>query len=187
MPLIAALVVLLLAAGGGAYWWFFLRPPPGPVQEAVVTPPAPPPPAPASPDCAEAADVLSGKCSPEKLRTLSPAEQTRLGTALARMGDPRAGNLAVALLGTAAAGNHAPARLALARMYDPISFRPGAGLREPNPTRALEEYSKAAEAGLAEAKTARDALVTKLKQDAAGSDTAAAERARSALAAAGIQ
>lgn len=173
--------VLVLVGAGGAAWWF-LRPVPAPVEQAAIPPAAPP----ASPDCAEAADVLSGKCSSDKLRGLPPAEQTRLGTALAGMGDARAGNLAVALLGTAAAANHAPARLALARMYDPISFRPGGGLREPNPTRALDEYGKATEGGLVDARTAREALVARLKQDAAGSDAAAAERARLALSSVGI-
>jgi len=175
--------VLLLLAGGSAAWWF-LRTPAAPVQEAA----APAPPAPASPDCAEAADVLSGKCTPDKLRGLPPTEQTRLAEALLRHGEARAGNLAVSLLSVAASShNHAQARLALGRLYDPATFKPGGPFSAANPGRALDEFGRAAEAGLAEARTARDALVARLRQDVAGTDPAAADRARAALAAAGIQ
>jgi hypothetical protein len=187
LPLIAA-VALLLLIGGGAAWWF-LRPPPEQQQQQQAAAPTPAPtPPPASPDCAEAGDVLSGKCGPEKLRALPPAEQTRLAEALLRMaGERRAADMAVVLLGTAANANHPQARLALGRLYDPISFREGGPLRAANPERALDEYGRAAEAGLAEAKSARDALVARLKQEAAGADAAAADRAKAALRAAGIE
>jgi hypothetical protein len=184
-PVLAIVLVMLvlLLAGGGAAWWF-LRPQPAPVEQAA-TPPAPvPAPAPASPDCAEAADVLSGRCTNDKLRALPPAEQTRLADALLRQGDARG----LALLNLAAsAHNHPPARLALGRLYDPIHFRPGGPLSAANPERALAEYGRAAEAGLTEAATARAALVARLREIAAGTDATAAEQARAALAAAGIQ
>ena len=184
MPLIAG-VVLLLLAGGGAAWWF-TRPQPEPPPQQQAAAPTPPP-APVSPDCAEAADILSGKCGPDKLRTLPPQEQTRLAEALLGMaGERRAADMAVVLLGTAANANHPQARLALGRLYDPISFRDGGPLRAANPERALDEYGRAAEAGLADAKTAREALVAKLKQEAAGTDPAA-DRAKAALRAAGIE
>ena len=176
--------MLLLVIAGGAAWWFMFREP-GPVQEAVAPTP---PPAPASPDCAEAADVLSGRCTPEKMIALPATEQTRLAEALLRQGERRAGDMAVSLLSAAASrNNHPAARLALGRLYDPATFKPGGPLSAPNPARALDEFTKAAEGGLADARTARDALVAKLKQDAAGPDAAVAERARSILTAAGIQ
>jgi hypothetical protein len=180
-PLIAAALILLVAAGGAAWW--FLRPEPPPVQVATPTPPPPPPPA--NPDCAEAADVLSGKCALDKLAALPPPEQTRLAEALLKQGGSRANSIGTALLTAAAAAGHPPARLALAKLYDPANARDGAPLR-PNPARALAEYAAAAEAGLAEAKPARDALVARLKQQAAGADATLAEAARDALRAAGI-
>ena len=191
LPLILAVLVLLLA-GGGAAWWF-LRPPPDP-QQAVVTPPVPAPtpaptplPAPvATPDCAEAADVLSGKCSPEKMIALPPAEQTRLAEALLRLSERRAGDLAVSLLSAASSRhNHPIAQLALGRLYDPATFKTGGPLSAPNPGRALDLLGRAAEGGLADAKTVREALVARLKQEASGTD-AAADRARATLTAAGI-
>jgi TPR repeat protein len=185
VALIAAAVLLLLA-GGGAAWWFLRPAPEQPPQQQAAAPT--PPPAPASPDCAEAGDVLSGKCGPEKLRALPPAEQTRLAEALLRLGgERRAGDMAVVLLGTAANANHPQARLALGRLYDPISFREGGPLRAANPERALDEYARAAEAGLAEARTAREALVARLRQEAAGTDPAIADRAKAALRAAGLE
>ena len=177
---IAALLVLLLVGAGGATWWF-LWPPSASTQQATA--PTPPP----SPDCAEAADVLSGRCTPEKMIALPATEQTRLAEALLRQGERRAGDMAVSLLSAAASRhNHPAARLVLGRLYDPATFKPGGPLSAPNPARALDEFAKAAEGGVADAKTARDALVAKLKQDAAGPDATAAERARSVLTAAGI-
>ena len=178
----AALLVLLIAAGGVAWW--FLWPPAAPIQQAVAPTP---PPAPASPDCAEAADVLAGRCTPEKMIALPATEQTRLAEALLRQGERRAGDMAVSLLSAASSRhNHPAARLALGRLYDPATFKPGGPLSTPNPARALDEFAKAAEGGLADAKTARDALVARLKQEAAGADATAADRARSVLTAAGI-
>ena len=183
IAIVAALLVLLVAAGGAAWW--FLWPPSAPIQQAAAPTP---PPAPPSPDCAEAADVLAGRCTPEKMIALPATEQTRLAEALLRHGERRAGDMAVSLLSAAASRhNHPAARLALGRLYDPLTFKQGGPLSAPNPARALDEFAKAAEGGLADGKTARDALVAKLKQEAAGPDADAAERARSVLAAAGIQ
>ena len=180
---IAASLLLLLVAAGGAAWWF-LWPQPAPIQQAAA--PTPPPVA-ASPECAEAADVLAGRCTPEKMIALPATEQTRLADALLRQGERRAGDMAVSLLSAAASRhNHPAARLALGRLYDPATFKPGGPLSAPNPARALDEFAKAAEGGLADAKTARDALVARLKQEAAGADATAAERARSVLTTAGI-
>ncbi len=183
VAIVAVLLVLLVAAGGAAWW--FLWPAAAPIQQARVPTP---PPAPASPDCAEAADVLNGRCTPEKMIALPATEQTRLAEALLRQGERRASDMAVSLLSAAASRhNHPAARLALGRLYDPVTFKQGGPLTAPNPARALDEFAKAAEGGLADAKTARDALVAKLKLEAAGPDAAAAERARSVLTAAGIQ
>ncbi len=186
VPLIAALLVLLAVAGGAAWWFLRPEPPPAPVEATAPAPPPPPAPAsPASPDCAGAADVISGKCSLDKLRALPQSEQTRVAEVLLQQGGAQANSIATALLTAAAAANHPPARLALARLYDPANARDGAPLR-PNPERALSEYAQAADSGLAEARTARDALVARLKHQAAGADTTLAEAARAALRVAGI-
>jgi hypothetical protein len=172
-----AVLALLLLAGGGAAWWF-LRPP---GADRV-------PPPPEAEACAAAADVMSGRCTPAQMAALPPEAQTRLAEALLALPERQAGNVAVSLLSEATTRhNHAPAMLALARLYDPASFRQGGPLSAPNPTRALELYGKAAAAGLAPATAARTALVERLKQEAAGTDPALAERAKSALAAAGVQ
>ncbi|MCC6719360.1 MAG: hypothetical protein IT555_15870 [Acetobacteraceae bacterium] len=176
-----AMVLLLLGAAGGAAWWF-LRPPPVPPQQDAATPPPV-----VAADCAGAADVMSGRCTPEKMIALPPGEQTRLAEALLALGERRAGDMAISLLSAAASRhNHPPANYALGRLYDPATFKPGGPLSAANAARALDLFAKAAEAGLADARTAREALVARLKQEAAGSDAAAAERARAALAAAGI-
>lgn len=182
LPAIAALL-LLLAAGGGAAWWFTRTPPEPTPPRADATPASP-----ASPDCAGAEDVLSGKCSPQAMIDLPAAEQTRLGEALLGQGDRRAGDLGVSLLSAAASRhNHGPAQLALGRLYDPATFRQGGPFGAPNPARALDLFGKAAESGLADARTAREALVARLKQEAAGADQAAADRAAATLRGAGIE
>ena len=179
-PLAVAALVLVFTAAGGAAWWF-LRTPPPPVEQAIAAPPPP------SPDCASAADVMSGKCTPDKMMTLAPAEQTRLAEALLALPDRRAGDMAISLLNTAAsAGAHPPAYLALGRLYDPATFHLGGPLSAANPGRALALFAKAATGGLAEAATAAEALVARLKQEAAGGDAVIAGRARATLAAAGI-
>ncbi len=177
-PALLAALALLLLAGGGAAWWF-LRPPPAD--------PVPPPP-PEIEACAAAADVMSGRCTPAQMAALPPEAQARLAEALLALPERQAGNVAVSLLSEAVTRHaHAPAMLALARLYDPASFRQGGPLSAPNPTRALELYGRAAGAGLAPATAARTALVERLKQEAAGTDPALAERAKTALAAAGVQ
>ena len=131
---------------------------------------------------------MSGKCTPENLVALPPEEQTRLAEALLRLEDRRAGDRAVSLLSAASSrANHAPANFALGKLYDPATFKAGGPLSAPNPARALDLFGKAAEGGSADAKTAREALVAKLKQEAAGADTTAADRAKAALRAAGIE
>jgi hypothetical protein len=175
--LLAGLALLLLA-GGGAAWWFLRPPPAGPV----------PPPQPEIEACAAAADVMRGSCTPAQMAALPPEAQTRLAEALLALPERQAGNVAVSLLSEATTRHsHAPAMLALARLYDPASFRQGGPLSAPNPTRALELYGRAAAAGLAPATAARAALVERLKQEASGTDPALAERAKAALAAAGVQ
>lgn len=190
-PIAVAFALLLLAAGGGAAWWFW---PAAPQQQAQPTPIPVPPPSPgptppivaAGPGCAEPADVLAGKCPPDQLVALPPAEQTRLAEALLRMGDRRADDWGVRLLNAAVSrNNHPPAMLQLARLYDPASFRQGGPLSAPNPSRALELYGRAATGGQADATTARTALIERLKHEATGTD-AGADRARAALQAAGI-
>lgn len=191
---IYALLVVLLLAGGGAAWWF-TRPQPEPqIAQPVPAPvpaPAPtptPPPAPSTVACAAAADVMSGKCTPELMNGLPAEEQTKLAEALLALPERRAGDVAVSLLSAAVSRHtHPPAMLALAKLYDPISFREGGPLRAANPARALELYGKAAEAGLATAAAPRTALIDRLKQEAAGSDPALADRAKQALTAAGVQ
>ena len=181
-PIAVAFAVLLLVAGGGAAWYFWPRPtadtppPPGPVATPAASP------------CGEAADVMSGRCSREQLAALPPAERTRLAEALLALGDRRAADLAVELLTplSVAQPPHGPAMVLLARLYDPASFRQGLPYSAPNPGRALDLYGRAAAAGVGDATTARTALVERLKRDAGGSDPAAADRARAALAAAGI-
>ena len=185
------LAAVLLLAAGGAAWWFTRPqpepPPPTPAPSPTPTPTPPPAPAAASP-CATPADVMAGKCTPELMNALSAEEQTKLAEGLLALPERRAGDVAVSLLSAAVSRhNHPAAMLALAKLYDPITFREGGPLRAANPTRALELYAKAAEGGLAPATAARQALIDRLKQEAAGPDAAAADRAKQALTAAGIQ
>ena len=90
--------------------------------------------------------MLSGKCSPEKMIALPPAEQTRLAEALLRLPERRAGDLAVSLLSAASSRhNHPITQLALGRLYDPATFKTGGPLSAPNPGRALDLLGRAAE------------------------------------------
>jgi len=185
-----ALAAILLLAAGGAAWWF-TRPQPEPPAPPPAPAPAPtptPPPAPTASPCATPADVMAGKCTTDMMNALSAEEQTKLAEGLLALPERRAGDVAVSLLSAAVSRhNHPAAMLALAKLYDPISFREGGPLRAANPTRALELYGKAAEGGLAPATAARQALIDRLKQEATGPDAAAADRAKQALSAAGIQ
>ncbi len=187
--MIAAIAAVLLAIIGGGVAWLLLHPQ-AEQQVVRVPPPTPvpaPPPAPAPPGCAEAADVMAGRCTPEQMGNLPPAEQTRLAEALLALPDRRAGDVAISLLNAAVSRHrHPPAMLQLGRLYDPATFRAGGPLRAPNPARALDLFGTASAAGLAEAGAARTTLVERLKREAAGSSPEA-DNARAALAAAGIQ
>ncbi len=178
--LYAVLALLVVGAVGGGWYWAHRPTPPGPV---VVTPPPTPPPA---APCADAAAILARTCDNAALAALPPPEQTRLAGELLRHGGAEANNKAIALLNAATAKGHPPAMLALAKLYDPNTPPAAESVGAANPDRALDLYEQAASGGLAEAGTAREALVGKLKQEAAGTGDAA-ERAKKSLIGAGVQ
>ena len=151
--------------------------PPGPV---VVAPPQPGAP------CADVAAILARTCDNAALAALPPPEQTRLAEELFRHGGAEANNKALALLNAASAKGHPPAMLALAKLYDPNTPPAAEPVSAANPDRALDLYEQAASGGLADAGTAREALVAKLKQEAAGTGEPA-ESAKKTLAGAGVQ
>jgi hypothetical protein len=180
------LLVLLLAGGGAAGWWLYGRED----QQAPVAAPAPttlpvPAPGPSADPCLDLASVMTPACPPDRLAALPPPEQLRLAEGLLRQDSRQALGLALRLL-IAAANTHGPSQLALGRLYDPASFRPGGAVPSANPGRALDLYAQAAAQETPGAAAARQALVALLRQEAAGQGEAA-DRARTILRQAGAE
>ena len=137
--------VLGLLAGGGAYWWVRT---PAATDAVPVAPPAPPPaaPAPASLDGMSVPDVLAQAPNPA---AITAEGERRL------LGDRRDDGL---LLLEAAADRSDPgAAAALARLYDPVQFRPGGPIPQPDARQAARYYRDAARGG-ADVAAAREAL-----------------------------
>ena len=136
--------VLGLLAGGGAYWW--VNRAPAPTNAASVAPPPAPPPA---------APALGGLSVPDVLaQAPDPAAVAAEGVRRLN-GDRRDDGL---LLLEAAADRSDPgAAAALARLYDPVQFRPGGPIPQPDARQAARYYRDAARGG-ADVAAAREAL-----------------------------
>ena len=183
------LLLLLVAGGAGGAWWLDLLPPmempavrgisrPTPVAEgprpAPSTPPTPAPgPAPEAARPPEAAPR-------DPTETATPAEIAAMGlpperiTEIAerRQASNRAQD-ALLLFEFAAESQHGPALAALARLYDPASFRPGGALSAPNARKAAEYWRAAERAGDPSAAAPRAVLRDRLEQAARGGDALA--------------
>lgn len=139
--------VLGLLAGGGAYWW--MNRAPAQLDAAPVAPavPAPPPAAPAP--------GLGRLSVPDVLaRAPNPAAITAEGERRLQ-GDRHDDGLL--LLEAAADRSDPAAAAALARLYDPVQFRPGGPIPQPDPRQAARYYRDAARGG-ADVAAAREAL-----------------------------
>jgi hypothetical protein len=140
--------VLGLLAGGGAYWWVNRAPVPTDAAQVAPTAPAPSPaaPAPANFGALSVPDVLA--------QAPNPAAITVEGERRLR-GDRHDDGL---LLLEAAADRADPAAAAaLARLYDPVQFRPGGPIPQPDARQAARYYRDAARGG-ADVTAAREAL-----------------------------
>ena len=133
-----------LLAGGGAYWWVN-RAPARTDAASVAPPPAAPPAAPA----------LGGLSVPDVLAQ-APDPAAIAAEGVRRLnGDRRDDGL---LLLEAAADRSDPgAAAALARLYDPVQFRPGGPIPQPDARQAARYYRDAARGG-ADVAAAREAL-----------------------------
>lgn len=139
------LAVVLGLLAGGAYWWMRA---PGQADTAQVAPPAPVPPpvAPVGLGGLSVPDVLAQAPNPA---AVAAEGERRL------QGDRHDDGL---LLLEAAADRADPAAAAaLARLYDPVQFRPGGPIPQPDPRQAARYYRDAARGG-ADVAAARDAL-----------------------------
>lgn len=139
--------VLGLLAGGAAYWWTH-RAPPGRTDTAQVAPPVPvpPPAAPAGLGALSVPDVLAQAPNPA---AITAEGERRL------QGDRRDDGLL--LLEAAADRTDPAAAAALARLYDPVQFRPGGPIPQPDARQAARYYRDAARGG-ADVAAAREAL-----------------------------
>lgn len=152
---LAAVAALLLLAGGGGAWWFLGRPAP---------PPGPPAPAP----WPEGTDHLT----PAEVVARAPDAAAIHAVALRRQAQGRHDD-ALVLFEEAADRGVAAALTALARLYDPVGFRPGRPFSAPDPRLAALYYRRAAQAGDGAAAAPRAALRAHLEREAAaGSPTA---------------
>ena len=134
-----------LLAGGGASWWVRAR---NQADTAQVAPPVavPPPAAPVGLGSLSVPDVLAQAPNPAAIEAEG---ERRL------RGDRRDDGL---LLLEAAADRADPAAAAaLARLYDPVQFRPGGPIPQPDPRQAARYYRDAARGG-ADVAAAREAL-----------------------------
>lgn len=183
-PLYVLLALLLLAAGGGA-WWVFGRP--RPIIDAQTTPPtaAPSPPAPPTPPTADpvptpptpptppptpAAPQLGSLSVPDVLtKAPNPAAIAAEGTRRLQ-GDRHDDGLL--LLEAAADRGDGGAAAALGALYDPVRFRAGGPIPQPDPRQAARYYRDAAHAG-ADVAAARDALKHSLETKASSGDLGA--------------
>lgn len=131
--------VLGLLAGGGAYWW--VNRTPAPTDTAAVAPPAAP---------------AFGALSVPDVLAQAPDPAAVAAEGVRRLnGDRRDDGL---LLLEAAADRSDPgAAAALARLYDPVQFRPGGPIPQPDARQAARYYRDAARGGL-DVAAAREAL-----------------------------
>lgn len=138
-----AAVLGLLA--GGAFWWMRT---PGQVDTAQVAPPVPaaPPAAPAGLGGLSVPDVLAQAPNPAAIA----AEGERRLQAERR-------DDGLLLLEAAADRADPAAAAALARLYDPVQFRPGGPIPQPDARQAARYYRDAARGG-ADVAAAREAL-----------------------------
>ena len=141
IPLAAVLGLL----AGGVYWW--MRAPGQADTAQVALPvPVPPPAAPVGLGGLSVPDVLAQAPNPA---AVAAEGERRL------QGDRRDDGL---LLLEAAADRADPAAAAaLARLYDPVQFRPGGPIPQPDPRQAARYYRDAARGG-ADVAAAREAL-----------------------------
>lgn len=137
--------VLGLLAGGGAYWWV-RTPAPDTVPATSPAPPPPAAPAPASLDGLSVPDVLTQAPNPA---AIAAEGERRL------RGNRRDDGLL--LLEAAADRSDPAAAAALARLYDPVQFRPGGPIPQPDARQAARYYRDAARGG-ADVAAAREAL-----------------------------
>ncbi len=149
----AAGVLLVLLAGVGVYYWLNHEPrqpataPEAPPVAAVAPAPEPAPTPPAA--------GLAGLSVPDVLNQApNPAAITAEGERRLR-GDRHDDGLL--LLEAAADRSDPTAAAALARLYDPVLFRPGGLIPQPDPRQAARYYRDAARGG-ADVTAAREAL-----------------------------
>jgi TPR repeat protein len=96
-----------------------------------------------------------------------PAAYTDVAAAMQRAGRH---DDALLLLELAAERGHVPAMTALAKLYDPATFRAGQPFSAPDPRQAARLYRDAAQGGDAAAAPLREALRTTLQAAAEGGD-----------------
>ncbi len=147
--IVASVLLVLLLAGVGTYYW--LGRAPDPTEAAQVVPPAPAP----APSIAPTSTGLGGLLVPDVLaQAPNPAAITAEGERRLR-GDRHDDGLL--LLEAAADRSDPAAAAALARLYDPVLFRPGGPIPQPDPRQAARYYRDAARGG-ADVTAAREAL-----------------------------
>ena len=190
-------LLVLLAAGGGGAWWMYGRAKPvaeapaAPAVEAAVTPPVAPPPvipppvptpatpppvapepavAPAAPPALGGLGGLGGLAVPAVLaQAPNPAAIAAEGQ---RRLDSDRRDDGLLLLESASDRGDPTAAAALARLYDPVLFRPGGPIPRADPRQAARYYRDAARAG-ADVAAARDALRQELERRSRGGDLGA--------------
>ena len=188
-------LVVLLAAGGGAAWWRYGRSAPlpetpaAPAVEAAATPPAVPPPAATPPAATPPAALPDVAPAPPVAPAVPPAPAGLGGLAvpavLAQAPNPAAiaaegqrrldsdrRDDGLLLLESASDRGDPTAAAALARLYDPVLFRPGGPIPRADPRQAARYYRDAARAG-ADVAAARDALHQELERRSRGGDLGA--------------
>lgn len=169
-------VVALLAAAGGAVWYFLLRDRGAdtvPEPPAVETPaqkeePARPAPQSGPAFMSQARDHLKQNADPA--RSLELAKPTRTPDS-----DQETADGAFLLLEDAAQKGQPEAMFLVGQYYDPVCTLPR-GTIQPDVAQAADWYRKAAQAGIAEAQPALDALKAHLETKARGGDEEAARQ-----------
>lgn len=195
-----ALLVLGLAAAGG--WYQFGRTstdrpvdaaaPPIVTAQAPAEPPAAPPapepapeptptptPTPTPPSVPRPPAAAPPTAGPLQLGTLSVADVLSLAPNLAAISEEGLRRLrgdrhddGLLLIEAAADRGDAAAAAALARLYDPVQFRPGGPIPKADPRQAARHYRDATRAG-ADVASEREALHRNLEARAAGGDLSA--------------
>lgn len=158
------LLLLGFAVAAACVAGFMLWPPAGPPPVAT----APAQPAPAQPaadptETATPAEIAAMRLPPARVTEIAQRRAAR-----GRHGD------ALLLYELAAESQHAPALVALARLYDPASFAAGGALSAPNAVKAAELWRAAERAGETGAAAPRAALRQRLEAAARDGDPLAA-------------